>query len=240
MTTVEVFPNAEALNRAAAGEIVRRAHEAVQSGGRCSMVLSGGSTPRALYSLLATEYKQQIPWATCHFFWGDERCVPPDHPESNYRMAMETMLSRVPVPAENIHRIRAEDPDPHRTAEQYADEVLAYFGSHQLAAFDIILLGLGSDGHTASLFPGTAALREREKLVAANWIGKLGAWRITMTAPLLNQAACVVFLVHGAEKAEALRSVLDGAHEPEKFPAQLIQPVKGELIWLADEAAIPR
>jgi 6-phosphogluconolactonase len=239
VTAVRVFPDSEALNRAAADEIARRVQEAVERNGRCSIVLAGGSTPRALYSLLAAEYRDQIPWAACHFFWGDERCVPPDSPESNYRMAMDAMLSRVPVPAQNIHRIRAEDPDTQRAAKQYADEIRAYFevGPGQFPRFDIVLLGLGPDGHTSSLFPGTKAVQEREKLVVANWVEKFAAFRITMSAPLLNHAGCVLFLVQGTEKAEALRSVLHGTHEPEKFPAQLIQPVNGNLLWLVDEAA---
>jgi 6-phosphogluconolactonase len=239
VTKVEVFPNPEALNREAAQQIAHRAQEAVHRGGRCSIVLSGGSTPRSLYSLLATEYKEQIPWADCHFFWGDERHVPPDSPESNYRMAMDAVLSRVPASAENIHRVRSENPDAQRAAEQYADEIRAFFGigSGQFPRFDIVLLGLGPDGHTVSLFPGTAALKEREKLVVANWVEKFGAFRITMSAPLLNHAACVLFMVQGAEKAEALRSVLHGHYQPEKFPAQLIRPTNGDLLWLADEAA---
>lgn len=237
MTKVEVFPNAEALNREAAQQIAHRTREAVQCRGRCSVVLAGGSTPRALYSILATEYREQVPWSACHFFWGDERCVPPDHPESNYRMAMEAMLARVPVPAENIHRIRAEDPDAQRAAKQYGDEIRAYFGDGKVPVFDIVLLGLGPDGHTASLFPGTAALQEREKLVVANWVGKFAAFRITMTAPLLKLAACAMFLVQGTGKAEVLRSALHGAYEPEKLPAQLIRPVNGDLLWLVDEAA---
>lgn len=239
MTKVEVFPNAAALNNEAAEQIARRAQEAVRRNGHCSIVLSGGSTPRALYSLLATEYGEQIPWAACHFFWGDERSVPPDHPESNYRMAMEAILSRVPVPAENINRVRAEDPDAQRAAEQYADEIRAFFGtvSGQFPSFDIVLLGLGPDGHTASLFPGTAALQEKEKLVVTNWVEKFGAFRITMSAPLLNHAACVLFLVQGAEKAEAVCSVLHGAYQPEKHPAQLIRPANGQLLWMVDEAA---
>ena len=237
MTGIRVFPNAEALNHGAAAEIIARSRVAVERSGRCSIVLSGGTTPHALYSMLTTEYREQIPWAACHFFWGDERCVPPDHPASNYRMAMEAMLSHVPVPSENIHRIRAEDPDAKRASQEYADEVRVYFGDGDVPGFDIVLLGLGPDGHTASLFPGTDALAEHEKLVVANWVEKLGAFRITMTAPLLNHASCVLFLVQGAEKAEALRSILHGAREPEKFPAQFIRPADGDLAWLVDAAA---
>jgi 6-phosphogluconolactonase len=237
---IRIVANAEELNRAAAAEFAQRAKEAAQRKSLFTVTLSGGSTPKKFYSLLASEQalRAQLPWDQTHFFWGDERHVPPDHPESNYRMANEAMLARLPVPPANIHRIKSEYQDAKQAADEYEQQLRHFFQlrAGEFPRFDLVLLGMGPDGHTASLFPDTAALGERERLVVANWVAKFNAYRITMTVPVLNQAACVIFLVSGEEKAEMLRTVLRG-DQAELYPSQLIRPVKGELLWLVDAAA---
>jgi 6-phosphogluconolactonase len=238
---IQVVADSEQLSRTAAAEFLRQAREAVRTKDAFAVALSGGTTPRSLYRRLADDssLRGQLPWEKAHFFWGDERHVSPDHADSNYRMADEAMLSRVPVPSGNVHRIKGEYHDARRAAEEY-EEVLGEFfrlSPGQFPRFDLVLLGLGPEGHTASLFPGTMALREHERLVVSNWIGKFDADRITMTAPVLNNADCVIFLVSGEEKALILKAVLQGRHEPEQLPAQLIRPNHGRLLWLVDRAA---
>lgn len=236
-----VLDSSAALFQAAASEFFLQAVAAVGANGRFAVALSGGSTPRALYELLATEpaWRSQIPWDQVHFFWGDERHVPPDHADSNFRMANEVFLSRTPIPATNIHRIRGELPSAVDAADGYEDDLRAFFGpaGGDLPRFDLVLLGLGPEGHTASLFPGTRALLESQRLVVANWVGKLYADRITLTSPVLNNAGCVLFLVTGEDKATALKAILDGPYEPSQLPAQLINPTHGRLVWLLDHAA---
>jgi 6-phosphogluconolactonase len=194
-----------------------------------------------MFAILAGDdaLRSRMPWGRVHFFWGDERHVPPDHPDSNYRMASEAMLSKVPVPVENIHRIRAENPDAGKAAEDYEQELRGFFKLEpgQLPAFDCVFLGMGPDGHTASLFPATKALHERKRLVVSNWVDKFQSFRITMTAPVLNNADMVIFLVSGEEKAEPLREVLEGEKQTDRFPSQLIEPTHGKLLWLVDRAA---
>jgi 6-phosphogluconolactonase len=240
---VQVVADAGALTRAAAEEFARRAEEAVKKTGSFTLALSGGSTPKALFRLLAdredASFRERVPWDRLQIFWGDERHVPPDHPDSNYRMAYETLLSRVPVPAENIHRIQAEAPDANSVAESYEQTLRQFFGVQegQLPRFDLIFLGMGPDGHTASLFPETPALHERQRLVVAQWIATFQTHRITLTPPVLNNAASIVFLVSGEEKADALRAVLQGRYQPDRFPAQLVRPTHGRLLWLVDKMA---
>jgi len=240
---IRILADVGEVCRASAEEFVRQADGFVRTNGRFTVALSGGSTPRGLYRLLAGEGEPalpgRIPWRQIHFFWGDERHVPPDHPDSNYRMAREALLSRVPVPPENIHRIPAENRDAAFAAEQYAQTLHDAFRltAGQFPRFDLILLGMGPDGHTASLFPGTDALRERERPVVAQWVETFQASRITLTLPVLNNAACVIFLVAGQEKAETLRAVLQGGGQPDRFPAQLIRPSQGRLLWMLDRAA---
>jgi 6-phosphogluconolactonase len=238
---VRIVEDAEALCRAAAEAIVGQVDETLQKRESFTIALSGGSTPRLLYALLATDasLRDEVDWGKIHFLWGDERYVPPDHPESNYRMANEAMLSKIPVPAANIHRVRAEDSDAGKVAEAYEQEVRLLFklGAGELPCLDCVLLGMGPDGHTASLFPETTALNEKERLVVANWIEKFRTYRITMTAPVFNNAHSIMFLVGGGEKAETLREVLQGDRQPERFPSQLIQPTHGKLLWLIDKAA---
>ena len=235
---IKVVDDLAQICRTAADEIQ---HMAGRTAKPFTIALSGGSTPRGLHALLANDpaVRDRLPWHRLHFFWGDERHVPPDHPQSNYRMAYDTLLSLVPVPAENIHRVCTEEPDAALAAEKYEQELRAFFGleADHLPRFNCILLGMGSDGHTASLFPGTEALHETKRLVAANWVEKFKAYRITLTVPVLNRADLVVFLVSGAEKAEALKAVLQGDYRPERFPAQLIQPGPGKLLWIVDRAA---
>ncbi len=237
---IQIVADPGALAEAAAEELARILGDAVSARGAASVVLSGGSTPRRLYALLASEaWQSRVPWERLHVFFGDERHVPPDDPASNYRMAGEELLSRVPLPPGHVHRIAAEEPDAERAARKYEEEIRGHFdlAPGSFPRFDLVLLGLGPDGHTASLFPGTNALRETRRLAVANWVGKLDAHRITLTAHVFNRAAAVIFLVSGEDKAPALKSVLTGPCEPEQLPAQLIRPESGRLLWLVDRAA---
>ena len=237
---VQRFADAAALYRAAASLFERSAIDAVRDRGVFSVALAGGSTPKGVYSLLAddTRLREQVPWPQIQFFWGDERHVPPDDPESNFRMAHDALLSRVSVRPEQVHRVRTEHTGAYVVADRYEAEVRSTV-TPDLAVprFDLVLLGLGTDGHTASLFPGTEALSERVRLVAANWVEKLKRHRITMTLPLLNAARAVMFIVAGQEKAEAVRAVLQPAGPQVSLPAQSIVPADGRLHWLLDRSA---
>jgi 6-phosphogluconolactonase len=234
-----VLPDPAALFRAAADRFVEQAKAAVAARGRFTVALSGGSTPKGLFQDLAATDRGALPWNKMYFFWGDERHVPPDHPESNYRMAREALLSKVPVPAANIFRIPAEDSDASRAAATYESTLRSFFhlAAGQFPEFDLILLGMGPDGHTASLFPRTKALAERTRLVVANWVEKFKTDRITFTVPVLNEARVVEFLVAGKDKVEALHEVLEGPASPELYPSKLVQPTHGTLVWLMDQAA---
>jgi 6-phosphogluconolactonase len=236
---VRILEDAGAVARAAAAELCRLATAAVAERDRFTVALSGGSTPRLLFREVASAPPGSLPWEKVHLFWGDERTVPPDHPDSNFRMAHEELLSRVAIPTANIHRMRGEDPDPVAAAADYEADLLDFFGlrPRQLPRFDLVLLGMGVDGHTASLFPGSEALLETERLVAAPWIAQLGTQRLTLAARVFNQAACVVFLVSGGDKAATLKRVLEGPRHPLELPSQLVAPGDGELVWLIDTAA---
>jgi 6-phosphogluconolactonase len=238
---MKIVANADELARAAAEQFLLVAHEAVQERGIFTVVLSGGSTPRNLYSILAGDarFRDGIQWDRVHFFWGDERHVPPADPESNYRMANEAMLSKVPVPPANVHRIESETSVAGLAAYEYEQKLSEFFrlSEGQFPRFDLAFLGLGADGHTASLFPGTKALNEQHRLVVSNWVGKFYTDRITMTAPVFNHAAYVVFLVGGEDKAAPLKAVLEGNYEPLQLPAQLISPRDGRLLWIVDSSA---
>ena len=227
------------LFQAAAEEIIHDAADAVAQRGRFTIALSGGSTPRNLYTLIAANASASLPWDQMFFFWGDERHVPQSNPESNYRMARETLLSKTPVPAANIFPVPAENPDASAAAESYEQTLRKFFdvASGEFPRFDLILLGMGPDGHTASLFPETAALQEKSRLVVANWVEKLKTSRITLTLPVLNAARCVAFLVSGTDKAAVLREVLEGNAPAEKYPSKLVRPTDGRLIWFVDRAA---
>jgi 6-phosphogluconolactonase len=237
---VRVVPDRAALAEAAAAEFTAAATAALGARDRFTVALAGGSTPLDLYRRLASrEYAARVPWPGVHFFWGDERHVPPDHPDSNVGAARAALLDHVPVPPSNIHRVPAELADAEAAARAYEDELSRWFAPAGGAPprFDLVLLGLGADGHTASLFPGSAALAERRRWVVAPWIEKLAAHRITVTLPVLNAAARVLFLVSGKDKAPALRQVLAGPRRPEELPAQAVEPRDGEVIWLVDGEA---
>lgn len=238
-TDIRVLPTPQELFAAAAEEVVRLANQAVAERGRFAIALSGGSTPKSLYNLLATNARSTLPWDHTYFFWSDERHVAPNNPDSNYRMANEAMLSKVPVPPANIYRVPAENPDAAAVAEAYEVSIRKFFQLQpgQLPRFDLILLGLGPDGHTASLFPGTAGLQEKSRLVIANLVEKLRTHRLTFTLPVINAARCVAFLVSGTDKATVLRSVLEESVPGEQYPAKLVEPSDGNLIWFLDRAA---
>jgi 6-phosphogluconolactonase len=237
---VQVFGSPQELFTAAATKFCSVGSNAIQERGRFTVALSGGSTPRGLHQELVTHFSSQLSWDKVFFFWGDERHVPPDSSDSNYRMAKETLLSKLPIPPENISRVPAELPDARQAAAKYEQTIQKFFRLEPdaLPRFDFILLGMGPDGHTASLFPGTAALQEKDHLVVANWVEKLNAFRITFTYPVLNHAACVMFLVSGDEKAEMVRRALKdpGAN----LPCQKVRPVDGELLWYLDQGAALR
>jgi len=238
---IQKFTDEAALSRAAAETIVKHLNDSLRIRDVYSIVLSGGSTPRRLYALLANDavFRDRIPWDRVHFFWGDERHVSPDHPDSNYGMADAALLSKIPLPSTNIHRIRAEDSDAGKAAVDYEQEIRRFFkiDAGQMPRFNCVLLGMGSDGHTASLFPETAALEETDHLVVANWVEKFQSYRITMTVPVFNNAERIIFLVSGKEKANTLKSVLARQRESDPYPVQRIRPEHGHLIWLIDATA---
>jgi 6-phosphogluconolactonase len=236
---IRVLTTPQELFAAAAEEVVRLANEAVAERGRFAIALSGGSTPKSLFNLLATNARTTLPWDRMYFFWSDERHVPPTDPDSNYGMASEAMLSKVPVAPANIYRIPAEDADAAAAAAAYEAAIKKFFELQpgQFPRFDLILLGMGPDGHTASLFPGTNGLQEKSRLVVANWVEKLKTHRLTFTLPVINAARCVSFLVSGTDKATVLRSVLEENVAGDPYPAKLVQPTDGKLIWFLDRAA---
>jgi 6-phosphogluconolactonase len=234
---VKVVPDVAALNAAAAGEFRRCAEVAMVARGRFCVALSGGNTPRSVYTLLAQDQKNRLPWEKIYVFFGDERCVPPEHPDSNYRMARESLLSKVPIPPQNVFRIHAELP-PEVAAGEYDRQLRAFFrlAGNPWPVFDLILLGIGEEGHTASLFPGTVALTEQSRLVVANWVETFQTYRITFTYPVLNHAEEVLFLASGESKAQILRDLFDPAKKS-TYPAQAVQPQDGRLLWIVDRDA---
>lgn len=244
MPVIRQLEDAEQVSRAAAEEFIRLAHEAIAARGRFTVALSGGSTPRRLYELLAGgPFDDQVAWPKVEFFWGDERAVAPDHRDSNFRMAREALLQKLEIPNAHIHRLQAERVDRDAAARDYEAEIARVFGvpvGGEPPAFDLVLLGLGPDGHTASLFPYTSALKETTRWVVANHVPKLASARLTLTAVILNRAANVLFLVAGEDKSVALAEVLEGRADPERLPAQLILPVAGRLAWFIDRAAASR
>ena len=236
---IRVLTTPQELFEVAAEEVVHDANAAVKERGRFTIALSGGSTPKSLFNLLATNARTVFPWDKTLFFWSDERHVPPTDPDSNYHMANEVMLSKVPVPPQNVFRMGAENPEATAVAAEYEKAIQKNFQleAGAVPVFDLILLGMGPDGHTASLFPGTAALQEKSRLVVANWVEKLKTHRLTFTLPVLNAARNVVFLVSGTDKASALKAVLEENVPGEQYPAKLVRPVNGRLIWFVDRAA---
>ena len=240
MADIRVFPDPPAVARAAADVILNAARDAAAAGRPFSLVLSGGSTPKLLYQLLAAEpYAPEVDWPNVEIYFGDERAVPPDHADSNFKMAYDALLSRVPLRPENVHRMRGET-DPNDAAIEYGRTLKARFGD---GGPDVTLLGMGDDGHTASLFPHTPAVRELHHRAIAQFVEKSTtgpSWRITLTAPFLNRSACVLALITGAGKADRLQEVLHGPRDPDRLPIQLIDPSPGALQWLLDVAAAAR
>ena len=235
----ERYPNSDALAKGAAEYFVRLAEESIKTRGRFSVALSGGATPKALYEALASSALiSRINWNRVYIFWGDERCVPPGDKESNYRLAYESLLLHAPIPPENVHRIHGELP-PARAAQGYLHRLTEFFSliEHEMPRFDLILLGLGIDGHIASIFPNSTALKEKSRMVMEQYVEKLEKWRVTITPPVINHAANVAFIVSGAEKAEVLRAVLNGPYLPERYPAQMINLIAGKMNWIVDDEA---
>ncbi len=233
MTEVKVVADLDQIAKTAAEYIIEQVRK---TDNRFSIALSGGSTPKSLFQVLAKPaYRDRIDWSKVHVFWGDERCVPPDDPDSNYHMTRETLLDHIPLLPDQIHRIRGEA-DPADAAAEYEKLLKTFFATNE-PRFDVILLGMGDDGHTASLTPNTPALNETERWVVPTYYEAKQNWRVTFTAPVINAAANVVFLVSGSGKAERLRQVLLGPYQPHQLPSQLVKPTNGNLIWLVDQAA---
>ncbi len=237
LRSIQILPTPTGLFRAAAEEFTRIGRKSIADHGRFTVALSGGSTPKNLYSLLAAQ-NVDFDWSRTFLFFGDERHVPPDDPDSNYRMVKESLLGNIKIPAENVFRVKAENPDAAAIADDYEQEVRRFFalGTGEFPRFDLILLGMGPDGHTASLFPGSEGLNERSKLVIANWVEEFKTHRISFTFPVLNSAAEVMFLAGGPDKAGMVQRVLEGTNTP-PYPSQQVQPANGTLLWMLDEAA---
>lgn len=234
-TRVVVLDNPETLVRALADYFVELADTSIKDHGRFSVALSGGSTPKALYQLLATpEFSEKLDWKHIYLFLGDERCVAPDDAESNFGMVKAALLSKVSIPAENIFPTVGQESDPTQAAKDYEQKLGAFF-NESMPRFDLVLLGLGPDGHTASLFPGSAALTIKDQIFVANYVEKFKSSRLTITFPVINNASHVVFLVSGESKAEIVRDIFQSATN--KYPAQLVQPAGGKLEWYVDRAA---
>jgi len=239
MPNLVVYPDSPSFIDGAADFIADLAAKSIAEHGRFTIALSGGGTPRPIYARLATaDYRDRIDWSQVHIFFGDERCVPPDDVRSNYRMVRVALLDHAqrPLPPGNLHRIQGEI-DPAQAALIYEQELQSLFRTSAFPTFDLICLGLGDNGHTASLFPGTAALRDQVRWVVPQYVEVMATWRVTFTAPLINAARHIAFLAEGAGKAEMLWRVLEGPYQPDVLPAQLIQPISGQLYWLIDAAA---
>jgi 6-phosphogluconolactonase len=238
---IKVFPDIEELNRFAAEKFVEIANNSINSGNKSfTVALAGGSTPKALYQLLSGEkFRNKIEWTKVFFFFGDERNVLFDDDESNFRMADENLFQTLQIPAEQIFRWQTELKDAEKIAAEYTAKINEFFNlsAREFPRFDLILLGMGADAHTASLFPFSEALNEKEAIAVKNYVEKLQTTRLTMTFPVINNAANVMFLVGGAEKAEALREVLKGDFQPDKFPAQNVKLNDGNLLWLVEAQA---
>jgi len=230
-----VVADEAALAREVADRFITHASDAIATRGRFDVALAGGSTPKAMNAILAAQ-PQAIDWTRVRFFFGDERCVPPDHPDSNYRMTRETLFAPLGIAEAQIFRMHGED-EPHAAAAAYDALLARELGA--AAVFDAVFLGMGPDGHTASLFPGTIAGIDHARRVVANFVPKFETFRLTLTPPVINAARHVTITAGGAEKAASLAAVLDGPHEPDTYPSQLVAPASGELTWLVDAAAHP-
>lgn len=237
---IQVYPTSQFLLEATARHLLHHARQAIKERNVFSIALAGGSTPKGLYALLATpHFYSQLDWTKIRFFWGDERHVPPNHADSNYRMAHEALLSHLPISTAQIHRVPSELPDAQTIAERYEAVLRGSFNvpEPEIPRFDFILLGMGQDGHTASLFPGTQVVHVTNRLVVAPWVEKFQTYRITFNPVLLNHARHVAFLVSGTEKAETLHAVLEGPFRPDALPAQIVRPRAGTLTWFVDQEA---
>jgi len=243
MSKITVYPDSESLISGSADFIAELAAKAISERGRFTLALSGGNTPKPIYARLATAgYADRLDWSKVHIFFGDERCVPPDDPSSNYHMVRTALFDQVPLPAANIYRIMGED-EPEQAAVDYAGVLQRTFGGDAEVGgpppegFDLILLGMGDNGHTASLFPGLAVVTEPDLWVMAQYVEVVGMWRVTLTPVVINAARQVAFLVAGANKVEMLHKVLEGPYQPVVLPSQIIKPTHGELRWLMDAPA---
>lgn len=238
---IQVVADTAALARAAAKVWRDEAERAVAARGQFTVLLSGGSTPKALYSVLVSNgsFREHIPWNKTYFFFGDDRHVPPDNAESNFKSANDGLFTPLGIDPARVFRMKTEYPDADHAAREYEDDIRKFFKlqAGEIPRFDLNILGMGPDGHCASLFPGTKALQETSRLVTSNWVGKLYTQRVTLTYPVLNRAAFVMFMVAGKDKAQPLKAVLEGPREPEQLPSQLIEPVDGSFLWLVDESA---
>jgi 6-phosphogluconolactonase len=241
---IQILDDMDELARRGADLFTEMAEEKAAKGEVLTVALSGGDTPRTLYRVLSSPpYSTRVPWESVHFFFGDERCVGPDECESNFRMAFYTLLSQVDIPEANVHRMEGEG-EPEVSAKKYETEIRTFFeargklnGNGVTPVFDLVLLGMGDDGHTLSLFPRSKALVEKERLVVENYVDKEKSWRLTFTLPLVNSAALVVFLVSGESKAQVLKNVIEGNIRVVKYPAELVKPARGEVEWLVDKDA---
>ena len=240
MPQIRIYPDTEHLAHAAAEHLVTVAVSSIDDHGSFSVALSGGSTPRPAYEQVATmELASQLDWSHIHVFWGDERCVAAHHPDSNYGMAREALLDHIPIPTRNVHRVLGELA-PAEAASRYEETLRHFFSPEQegeAVTFDLVLLGMGTDGHTASLFPRSELLAEKSRWVASDQVGETAGWRITLTPPAINAARQVTFLVSGRAKAKTVQQVLRGARQPRLLPAQIVRPKSGNLTWLLDSAA---
>ncbi len=235
---IALYPDTDILSRDAAQYVVRLAAEAIVIHGRFTIALSGGTTPKKLYALLGNEpYRNQIDWTRVEIFWSDERCVPPESEESNYLLAQQVLLSKIPVAASQIHRMPADEADRDAASAAYTDEMRRVFATSGTPNFDLIQLGMGPEGHTASLFPHQASLHEQQRLVMPVTVPKPPPPRLTFTPPILNAARHVLFLVTGSEKADAVHAVLEGEYNPNEYPAQIVRPTNGEVVWMLDQGA---
>lgn len=238
-----ISSNLDEMYQRCASAVVKAGTQSISTGGRFTLVLSGGTTPRGLYQLLATApYRDRLSWERVHLFWGDERCVPPEHAESNFRLVQEELINPLGLPQGNLHRIKGELESPEKVAAEYEAELADFFKlqAGDVPTFDLILLGMGADGHTASLFPSDSSLQERERLVTATRSIHRGFRRVTLTTPTINHARKVFFLIAGPDKAETAREVLEGSRQGAPLPAQLIELSDGELRFYLDKAAASR
>jgi len=234
---IQLLPDLEAISYKAAEIFLNLSQSSLPSKERLAVALSGGSTPRRFYRLLGSDpYRNQVEWHRIHFFWVDERCVPKEYEESNFKTVYDPLLSRVPVPEENIHRIRGEE-GPEEAAREYDDAIKAFFGGTEIPVFDLIILGMGEDGHTASLFPGSEALREKKRLAVPVYKGGQEIHRVTLTFPVLNNASQVLFLVSGRSKSKVLAEIFEGGDNRNRYPAGLVAPAHGKITWLIDREA---